>query len=175
MALMIERFKPSRVIGIEPLTSARQIAERRLARYDVEIDLLDGWSRVPDDSITLVLSHEVVQYISDLRALMAEVRRVLVPGGFAYVVLGCHVENPIWATWRRELEDMGHAVHDHAPLDLMAAGAERGLCPSVRPLRNSGWVHHDPTEPSPFAYPSVTTLLDHHYKHKLLFRFERLP
>jgi SAM-dependent methyltransferase len=177
LAMMIERFKPSRVIGIEPLTSARQIAERRLGRYDVDINLLDGdgWPRVADESMTLVLSHEVMQYISDVRAIMVEVHRVLAPGGFAYIVLGCHIENPLWPTWRRELEAMGHVVYDHAPLELMAAGAEAGLAPSVRPLRDSGWVHYDPTDSGAFTYPSMTALLDHHYKHKLLFRFERRP
>lgn len=175
LELMHERLKPAKLIGLEPLTSARRAAAQRLARFTAEVKLLgsEGWSELPDASVDLVIGHEVLQYISDAVGLMAEIRRALAPGRFAYLVLGCHTENPLWADWKRELEQLGHRVYDHAPLDLMAAGARAGLTPSVRPLRDSGWAYHDPSAPGSFSYPSVGALLDHQFRHKLLFRFER--
>lgn len=175
LAMMIERFSPSKVVGIEPMTNARRIAKQRLDRYDAEVQLLDetAWSKILDQSASLVLSHEALQYIPDLHTTFHEVHRVLKPGGFAYMVLGCHTENPVWPTWKRELENLGHEVYDYAPIELMAFAAKVGLLPSVRPLRDSGWVYYDPNDSGSFKYPSIGALLDHHYKHKLLFRFER--
>jgi SAM-dependent methyltransferase len=175
LELMCERFQPRKLIGIEPLTSARKVASQRLAGYELETALHDdkGWSQISDESVDVALGHEVLQYIDDLCALMTQVYRVLIPGSFAYFVLGCHTENPLWPTWKRELEELGHSVHDHAPLDVLAAAAEAGLAPALRPLRDTGWIFHDPTVGGAFSYPSVGALLDHQYRHKLLFRFER--
>ncbi len=98
---------------------------------------------------------------------------MLKPGGFAYIVSGCHTENPLWSEWKQDLEQQGHIVYDYAPLDLIEAGAEAGLSPSIRPLRESGWVHYNPTDQDQFRYPSASLLLEHQFKHKLLFRFQR--
>lgn len=175
LELLHERLKPSKLIGLERLMSARRGASERLARFSTEVQILDaeGWSQIPDESVDLVFGHEVLQYIKDLPWLMAEVRRVLAPRRFAYMVLGCHSENPLWVDWKRQLEEIGHTVYDHAPLDLMLTGSRLGLAPSVRPLRDSGWSYYDPGASEAFSYPSVAALLDHQFRHKLLFRFER--
>ncbi|WP_304525731.1 class I SAM-dependent methyltransferase [Halomonas sp. I5-271120] len=174
LELVHERLRPSKLIGLEPLISARRAAAQRLARFATEIQLVgsDGWSELPDASVDLILGHEILQYISDPSWLMAEIRRVLAPGRFAYLVLGCHTENPLWVNWKHELEELGHVVYDHSPLELMAAGSHAGLKPSVRPLRDTGWVFHDPSVSGSFSYPSVGALLKHQFRHKLLFRFE---
>lgn len=175
LKLLHDRLKPGKLIGLEPLVSARRIAAERLSRLPCEANLhgAKGWSEIPDQSVDLVLGHEVLQYIDNPSWLMSEIRRVLAPNRFAYLVLGCHPENPLWVDWKRQLEEIGHAVYDHPPLDLMAMGADAGLLPSVRPLRDTGWAYHDPSIGGAFSYPSVGALLDHQFRHKLLFRFER--
>ena len=40
----------------------------------------------------------------------------------------------------------------------------------IRALRRSGWVTYDPLR-ADFRYPDVRTMFDHHYRHKLIFRF----
>lgn len=174
LELMHERFRSASLLGIEPLVSARRVAERRLARFAAHTQLFgaEGWSNIPDAGVDLVVGHEVLQYIGDLPLLMANIRRAIRPGGFVYLALGCHTENPIWASWKHELKALGHNVHDHSPLEIMAAGARAGMAPSVRPLRDTGWAYHDPSVSAPFSYPSVGALLDHQFRHKLLFRFE---
>lgn len=174
LELLQERFRPARLLGIEPLVSARRVAERRLGRFAAHSQLFstEGWSKIPDAEVDLVVGHEVLQYISDLSLLMANLRRAIRPGGLVYLALGCHTENPLWTTWKRELEALGHGVYDHSPLEIMAAGARVGLAPSVRPLRDTGWVYHDPSVSESFSYPSVGALLEHQFRHKLLFRFE---
>jgi hypothetical protein len=109
---------------------------------------------------------------ASLSLFMSRVDRALSRSGRAYVVLGCHPENPVWAEWKPHLEKLGHRVYDHRPMDILAAGAALGLLPSVRPLRGTGWITHDPRH-GEFTFRSVGGMLDHHFKYKLLFRFMR--
>ena len=174
LARLVAAWKPRRAWGIEPLVAARSTAAARLAELAADVNVIDPaeWPRVPQAGFDLVTCHEVLYLEPDLGAFMARVRRALMRSGHAYVVLGCHAENPVWADWKPRLEALGHRVHDHRPLDILAAGAALGLLPSVRPLRRTGWINHDPRD-SAFPFPSVGAMLDHHFKHKLLFRFVR--
>jgi SAM-dependent methyltransferase len=167
------RFAPHGLFGIEPLSSARAAASRRLEGIAATVTLLDitEWDRVPTCAIDLIVSHEMLYLEPDVPHFMRRIRRVLRPGGVAYVVLGCHSENPLWQTWKAPLIAMGHRVYDHVPIEIMEAASAADLVPSVQPLRRSGWVTYDPLQ-AEFRYPSVRAMLDHHYVHKLLFRFE---
>lgn len=174
LCLAARTFRPSKVYGIEPLLEARRFAESALRQQSVDSTILapEGISTVGAGTVDVVLSHEVFYLFEDLDLAMREINRLLSPGGSAYIVLGCHTENPVWPAWRSELEDLGHKVFDHSPLDLLRAGADAGLSPSLRPLRTSGWVHYNPRQPG-FNFPTASVLLDHQFKHKLLFRFVR--
>jgi SAM-dependent methyltransferase len=162
------------VYGIEPLSAARKVAAARLQTLIPDVCLLDttDWERLPAGAIELVTCHEVLYLEPDLKVFMARLHRVLAPSGRAYVVLGCHSDNPIWPHWKPLLEAMGHLTYDHRPMDILATAGAQGLIPSVRPLRSAGWITHDPRG-SAFTFPDVATMMDHHFKHKLLFRFTR--
>jgi SAM-dependent methyltransferase len=168
------RFAPAVLFGIEPLTPARLTASRLLAGAAATVSLFDvsEWDRVPTGGIDLVVSHEMLYLEPDLPDFMARVRRVLAADGAAYVVLGCHTENPLWPVWKPPLIAAGHRVYDHAPIQIMEAAAAAGLVPSVQPLRRSGWVTYDPLRAAEFRYPTVGAMFEHHYLHKLLFRLE---
>ena len=85
------------------------------------------------------------------------------------MVLGSHAENPLWEEWQARLVAGGHEVFDHSPFDVLAAAGRSGLRTAMRPLRSDGWVFYDPTV-AEYPYPSAEAMLDHHYRHKLLFR-----
>lgn len=177
LELLANRFFPSRIFGIEPVETARNIARRRFESktYSSKFYSDKGLKEVPDASINLVVCHEVLQYLPDLGPIIRETRRVLTSKGFALFVLGCHTENPLWSSWKTDMIKTGHRLYDHAPLDILAAGAKIGLAPALRPLRSDGWIFHNPTVSGSFRYPSAHALLDHQFKHKLLFRFEKVP
>lgn len=172
LSLAVEQFKPDRVWGMEPLLRSRQQAALRLRGHAVQARMLSAneWAELPDGAVDLLLSHEVLYLVEDLALVFREFARVLRRQCAAYVVLGCHTENPLWPAWKAELVNMGHEPCDHSPFDLLRAGAEAGLSPSLRPLRDTGWVHFDPRTPG-FSFPTAQTLLDHQYRHKLVFRF----
>jgi len=170
LAKIADHWKPDELIGIEPIESARIRARLRLQTAAASVVLLDSseWPRVATGSVDLVVSHEVLFLVSALDDLIAQVARVLVPQGRAYIAAGCHSENPVWPEWRARLEATGRKTFEHRPIDVMAAAGRHGLLPSVRPLRDSGWATHDPG--GDFTFPTVQALLDHQFKHKLVFR-----
>ena len=174
LARIAKRWKPAEIIGIEPLEEARSCARFRLNTLARSIVLLhpDDWHRIPDRSVDLVVSHEVLFLLPDLDAFVGQVARVLSASGRAFIAAGCHAENPIWPAWRPHLEAMGHRTFNHEPIALMAAAARHGLLPSVRPLRDHGWATHDPTSGT-FVFRTVGELLDHQFRQKLLFRLVR--
>lgn len=160
--------------GIEPIAAARARAQLRLASMIGSVRMLspEQWELIPDHGIDLVVCHEVLFLIEDLSSLAANIARVLRPGGRAYLVTGCHSENPIWPTWRNALQLEGKVVYTHKPLALMSAAGLHGLVPAVRPLRDNGWATYGPNEDT-FVFPSVGALLDHQFRHKLLFRLTK--
>lgn len=174
LAKIAERWQPEQLIGIEPLEAARARARFRLQSMAPSVVLLhpEDWHQVGDLSVDLLVCHEVLYLLRDLGAFARQVGRVLSPEGRAYVVLGCHTENPTWPSWKQELEEMGHEVFDHSPMDIMAAAWNSKLRASVRPLRESGWATHDPTD-GRFTFPTVNALLDHQFRQKLIFRLAR--
>ncbi len=170
LARVAEHWKPDELIGIEPIESARIRARLRLQTAAPAVVLLDDseWHRIESGSVDLGLSHEVLFLVPDLDHLISDIARVLAPQARAYIAAGCHSENPTWPTWRERLEAMGHKTFDHRPMDIMAAAGRHGLIPSVRPLRDGGWATHNPV--GDFAFPTVQALLDHQFRHKLVFR-----
>ncbi len=175
LEMAIDRFKPASIIGIEPLKPARNIVQEKLSIFRGNVQVLSEkeWDRISDASVDLLISHEVLPFFDSLKFISEQIRRVLKPGAFAYMVSGCHTENPLWPIWKEDLEAQGHIVHDHSPMDLIRAVSLTGFSASVRPLRDSGWAHYNPEERNAFQYPSVQALLEHQFKHKLVFRFQR--
>lgn len=168
------RWSPDRVYGIEPIENLRRQAAGLLAKHraaSVVLGSPETWTTIRSGEVDLITCQEVLYLISDLPALFEDFRRVLASGGAAYVTLGSHVENPLWGHWRELLIRQGIQVFDYAPLEIMSVAENCGFWPSVRPLRTDGWITYAPSE-SRFPVENVGSLLDHHFRHKLLFRFE---
>ena len=167
---LARRYAPAQIFGIEPLPWARAATSRRLDSLDAVVTLLDPsqWEQVPTGELELITSHEMLYLEYDVLGFMSRIRRVLSLDGRAYVVLGCHAENPLWHVWKTRLQAAGRTVYDHLPLDILEAAFAAGLTASVRPLRRTGWVTYNPRQ-AEFPYPDVRTMFDHHYRHKLVF------
>jgi SAM-dependent methyltransferase len=171
LALLGERYPETRLIGIEPIAALRTLAESRLSRDAGRASFLGegGWASVSRGSVDLLVCHEVLYLMPDLASVMDDVARVLAPGGSCWMVLGCHSENPVWPSWKAQLAADGVQTYDHHPFDVLAAAAKAGLVADVQPLRRSGWIRYDPTTAA-FSFPDAASMLEHHYRHKLLFR-----
>lgn len=169
LALLGSRFPEAQLIGIEPIAALRAEARACLEAGSRRTAVLADWAGVEEASVDLFVCHEALYLMRDLAGVMAKVARVLAPGGSGWAVLGCHSENPVWPAWKALLAADGVETYDHSPFDLLAAAAKAGLVADVQPLRRSGWIRYDPSA-ADFPFPDARSMLDHHYRHKLLFR-----
>lgn len=165
---------PRSLTGIEPSAASRERALFRLRKLAPSVAVLppERWGEVPTGSVDLLTCHEVLHLVEDLPGLFQQIARTLRADGTAFVVAGCHTENPVWGRWAEELRAGGQAVFDRSPFDILRAGIGAGLRGALRPLRRDGWIVYDP-EAADLTYSSAGELLDHQYRHKLLFRFAK--
>ncbi len=165
-------FHPRRLTGIEPSIHSRQRATFRLRKLAPSVAILgsDHWSEVSTSSVDLITCHEVVHLVEDLDEVFSQISRTLRSNGSAFVVAGCHTENPLWPRWKAQLQETGQTVFDRSPFEILRAGIKSGLKGALRPLRRDGWIIYDPDNAA-LTYSSAGELLDHQYRHKLLFRF----
>jgi SAM-dependent methyltransferase len=176
LARLAALLHPESLTGIEPASTCRERALLRLRKLAHSVTVLppEDWSEVPTDSVDLLTCHEVLHLVEDLSGLFEQICRTLRTHGTAFVVAGCHTENPLWLQWGAQLRAAGQTIFDRAPFDILRAGIDAGLRGAMRPLRRDGWIMYDPDH-AVFMYPSAVELLNHHYRHKLLFRFVRRP
>jgi ubiquinone/menaquinone biosynthesis C-methylase UbiE len=103
------------VYAVEPAEVARRLAEPRIAagRVPVEHVGLDG-QHIPlaDNSCDAALSTFTLCTIPDVRAALAELRRVVRPGGrFHFLEHGLSPDERV-ATWQRRLEPVQRRLAD---------------------------------------------------------------
>jgi SAM-dependent methyltransferase len=172
LAQLAATLHPKRLTGIEPSEHSRERTKFRLRDSAPTVAVLspERWCDVATGSVDLITCHEVLHLVEDLPLVFHEIARTLRPQGGAFVVAGCHSENPVWPAWSAQLRTAGQTVFDRAPFDILRAGINADLRGALRPLRRDGWVIYDPDN-APFKYSSAEELLDHQYRHKLLFRF----
>lgn len=165
-------LRPKRLTGIEPGIYSRERALFRLRTLASTVAILppERWAEVPASSVDIVTCHEVLHMVEDLPSLFGNISRVLRARGSAFIVAGCHTENPVWKDWSAKLRDSGQTVFDRTVFDILHAGIVAGLHGALRPLRRDGWIIYNPDD-TVFEYPSTSALLDHQYRYKLLFRF----
>jgi SAM-dependent methyltransferase len=163
---------PKSLTGVEPSIRSRERALFRLRKLAPSIAVLspERWGEIPSASTDIITCHEVLHLVEDLTGLFYHMARVLRPSGTAFVVAGCHTENPVWPRWSEQLRASGQTVWDRAPFDILRAGIDAGLSGALRPLRRDGWIIYNPSQAA-FTYSTAEELLDHQYRHKLLFRF----
>lgn len=172
LAQLATVLNPRSLTGIEPSIQSRQRAMFRLRKLapSVAVWAPDRWSEVAPASIDLLTCHEVLHLVKDIESVFSQISRTLRSNGSAFVVAGCHTENPLWPRWKAQLQDTGQTVYDRSPFELLKAGIKAGLKGALRPLRRDGWIIYDPDNAA-LTYSSAGELLDHQYRHKLLFRF----
>lgn len=123
------------VTGVDIAPAAIDLARKNfeIQRLQAELLVADGESLpFPDDQFDLVFAHGVVQYTTDARALVAECRRVLKPGGQAIFQVYNRISwlNLLSKVMKVDLE------HEDAPVLRKYSAAEfRALLTGFRDVR----------------------------------------
>ena len=172
LAQLATSLHPRCLSGIEPSAHSRDRAIFRLRKLAPSVVILppDRWSEIVTASVDVLTCHEVLHLVADIDGVFSEISRTLRVTGSAYIVAGCHTENPLWSHWKLQLQDTNQTVYDRSPFDILRSGIKAGLKGAMRPLRRDGWIIYDPDN-AVLNYSSAGELLDHQYRHKLLFRF----
>lgn len=132
---MLARVGPSGSIdGIDVSESMIAIAQQRLGSFGNARMRLGDVVRLPyaDASFDVAVCTQVYEYVADLDTALAELYRVLEPGGRA-VVVDTDWESCVWhssddARMRRVLDTWNlHCPHPHLPRELVARLARAGL------------------------------------------------
>lgn len=93
-------------VGVD--VSEEMIARARAASRDVEnlLFAIAPAEEIPwrDEYFEKVLSIESFYYYQDQEAVLRELYRVLVPGGFLYILINLYQENPYSLRWAKELK-----------------------------------------------------------------------
>jgi len=120
----------TRIVGVEPNPGMHRIAARQVAAARVPVDLVLERAEelpFPDASFDAAVSTFTLCSLDDPAAALAELRRVLRPGGlFAFLEHGLAPE-PKVARWQRRLTPLQRRIGDGCHLDrkidsLVAAG-----------------------------------------------------
>ncbi|HWD08968.1 MAG TPA: class I SAM-dependent methyltransferase [Actinomycetota bacterium] len=97
----------AKLIAIEPSALCMRLAGPRIARTSTPVELagLTGEKlELPSDSFDAVLSTWTLCTIPDVDAALAEVHRVLRPGGEFHFVEHGHAPDPKFAAWQQRIE-----------------------------------------------------------------------
>jgi ubiquinone/menaquinone biosynthesis C-methylase UbiE len=141
----------TKVLAIEPSTVCMRIAEPRIARSSrpVEMAGLDGQHLdLPSDTFDAVLSTWTLCTIPDLAAALAEIRRVLKPGGSLRFVEHGHAPDASVARWQQRIE----------PLNKRLAGGCHLTRTIPQTIEEAGFrveqldTYYFKGEPKPFGY-----------------------
>ena len=120
------------VYAVEPAEVARRLAQSRIAAGTVTVEHigLDGQKiPLPDDSCDGALSTFTLCTIPDVRAALAELRRVVKPGGRFHFLEHGLAPDPGTAKWQRRIEPVQKRLADgcHLTRDAAALVTEAGF------------------------------------------------
>jgi ubiquinone/menaquinone biosynthesis C-methylase UbiE len=140
-----------KVFAVEPSRVCMQLAETRIAQSPVPVESagLNGEHLdLPSDQFDAVLSTWTLCTIPDLSSALAELRRVLKPGGAFHFVEHGHAPDRNVARWQRRLEPLNKRLAGGCHLTRRISEQIKGAGFEIDQLD----AYYFNGEPKPFGY-----------------------
>jgi ubiquinone/menaquinone biosynthesis C-methylase UbiE len=121
------------VTGIDLSTTAIDLARKNLSQNELNADLclMNGESmQFADNSFDVVYAHGVLQYTADAEKMVAEIHRVLKPGGEAIVMV--YNRN----SWLNIMRNVTKVSLEHEDAPVLKKYSIRELKSFLKPFRN---------------------------------------
>jgi ubiquinone/menaquinone biosynthesis C-methylase UbiE len=98
-ALLVKHFAPREIVGVDIDPRMSALAAEAGVRAGVPVDVrrcsvtrLD----LPDASVDAILCHQLIHHVANQKGALAEMYRVLAPGGFLFISESCKPFIDIW-------------------------------------------------------------------------------
>ena len=140
-----------RIVAVEPASVARKLARKRLAASELEVEFREPQpARLPleDAAVDTVVSTWTLCSIPGVEAILADLRRVLRPGGAFHFLEHGLSPRPGLARWQARLN----------PIQKCLIGGCQLILPIDRLIEGAGFVIESLDHP-PIKGPSVATYL----------------
>ena len=142
----------TRLLAVDPSVAARAMSTRRVAARGLPVDYvgLDGAQlALPDSSVDHVLSTWTLCTIADVEGALAEIHRVLRPGGSLHFIEHGRSPHNVVGTWQRRLTPAWGKVTGGCHLDrpiatlIQSTGLQLTRLDSYRLFRPEavGWTY----------------------------------
>lgn len=154
--------------GVDLLEESIRIANNKKSHLPIEYYVTDDLSKLKDN-IDIAFSHEVVYLLPDLDKHSQDIHRLLKDGGSYYAVLGRHTDNPLWESWKTQIENkIQHKVQNYSLDDVYDAFERNGFEAYAQKFMLNDFVK---IKKNKHYFNKVSDGLDFYWDYKTLFRF----
>lgn len=155
-------------VGIDVATEAIKIANKRKGNLPIKYEAVSNIGHYLG-LIDIAFSHEVLYLIEDLNMHAKEIYQALKEKGVYYVVIGCHINNPLWRYWKHIIERFSNIKPQSYTLDEIAnTFRKHGFTTYARKLRREDFIQIHGND---IYFPTVLDSLNYYSDYKILFRF----
>ncbi len=166
MLYRIREFKKG--YGVDLIDESIRIANSRKNSLPVEYYVTDDLSKF-SNTIDIAFSHEVVYLLPDLDKHSRDIHQLLKDGGSYYVVLGRHTDNPLWESWKAQIEkESKQKIQDYSLDDVYNAFERNGFEAYAQKFMLNDFIK---IKKNKHYFEKVSDGLNFYWDYKTLFRF----
>ena len=151
--LLVQELKAARVTGVdveeEPLRRAGQLIRKLHLESKIRFQLVEpGPLPLPDESVDIIITKDVICHIADKKACFEDMLRVLKPGGAFVVVdwqLGPSTPEAVFKEWHRQLATAG-LVFYFEPVDVYIDTMKQAGFAEVSATDHTEWSRRSAAE-----------------------------
>ncbi|WP_416671328.1 class I SAM-dependent methyltransferase [Egbenema bharatensis] len=155
-------------IGVDVARQAIEIANRNKGNLPIDYEARNDLEPFKA-AIQVAFSHEVLYLVQDLKRHTQEMFTCLQSQGVYYAALGCHSDNPLWATWKKMIEAESNLEVQNYSLNFIAdTFREAGFSVFAQKFMLNDFML---MKENNTYFPNVIDSLNYYWDYKILWKF----